>query len=648
MKAVIIGGGIAGLSIGLLLKKRCWEVVVNERSSEAFVGGHAFLLSSDGMSILSSFLNEAKTPLNRLPVKLFSLKRSDGKEMIRIKLENWYSLKRVELVTFLSQFYNESNLIKGRHFSHFIYDQNKAIAAVFKNGDIEYGDIFIGADGSNSRVREIIHGQVNYTPIEVKEIVGISKNITGIISNETYLFQKFQSYDKGLAFGYIPTALDEVVWFMQYDSKLEKDNMLTEPENLRTFCFKMLDDFPDVVKDILNNNDFRNTYIWDTKDFDLISKFHQQNIVIIGDAAHLALPFTSAGTTNAIIDAFELAQSLDKYNDFEKAFSNYYNNRKDTLKKHIYQGRELKKVFLNLDKFSEREFLIPLVSQKPKNDQKTIDKKIEIKYFTDPICSTCWLFQPILRKIMIEYGNYIQINYHMGGLLPSWEEFNNSIIKSPSDAAMHWQEVSDKYKIPINSEIWIENPLNSSFPPSIAFKAAQLQDDDMAISFLRRIKELVFIEKKNIERWDVIESAALECGLDVALLRKDMDEKASENFSNDLDLSVKFNVSVFPTLIIIKDKEIKYTIKGFECFENIEKIIKELIPNVSQKNCVYDAEKLFIKYNMMTEKEFEFLSNNTETESKEILERLMSEGKLLRKETKNGIIWTYRKADEYH
>ena len=60
MKVVIIGGGIAGLTMGLLLRKENWEVVINERSSSMVNQGHAFLMSEDGLSILNAFTDAAK------------------------------------------------------------------------------------------------------------------------------------------------------------------------------------------------------------------------------------------------------------------------------------------------------------------------------------------------------------------------------------------------------------------------------------------------------------------------------------------------------------------------------------------------------------------------------------------------------------
>ena len=107
-------------------------------------------------------------------------------------------------------------------------------------------------------------------------------------------------------------------------------------------------------------------------------------------------------------------------------------------------------------------------------------KSIKIVYFTDPICSSCWGIEPQLRKLKLEYANSIEIEYRMGGLLPDWS-YNSGGISKPSDVAHHWDEVSVYYDMPMNGEVWLEDPLHSSYPPSIAFKAAQIQDNEKAI-----------------------------------------------------------------------------------------------------------------------------------------------------------------------
>ncbi len=129
------------------------------------------------------------------------------------------------------------------------------------------------------------------------------------------------------------------------------------------------------------------------------------------------------------------------------------------------------------------------------NTIKAVQKPIRLIYFTDPICSSCWGIEPQLRKLKLEYGQDIAIEYRMGGLLPDWS-YNSGGISKPSDVARHWDEVSQHYDMPIDGDVWLEDPLSSSYPPSIAFIAATLQDKEKAVRFLRRIREMVFLEKK--------------------------------------------------------------------------------------------------------------------------------------------------------
>src|SRR5690554_7134621 len=101
----------------------------------------------------------------------------------------------------------------------------------------------------------------------------------------------------------------------------------------------------------------------------------------------------------------------------------------------------------------------------PKNVKGSNSEKVKLVYFTDPICSSCWGIEPQLRKLKLEYGEHIDIEYRMGGLLPDWN-YNSGGISSPKDVAGHWDEVSVHYDMPIDGDLWLEDPLDSSYPPS--------------------------------------------------------------------------------------------------------------------------------------------------------------------------------------
>lgn len=272
---------------------------------------------------------------------------------------------------------------------------------------------------------------------------------------------------------------------------------------------------------------------------------------------------------------------------------------------------------------------------------ETAEKTVKVIYFTDPICSSCWGIEPQLRKMKLEYGSNIDVEYRMGGLLPDWS-YNSGGINKPSDVAHHWDEVSGYYDMPIDGDVWFEDPLDSSYPPSIAFKAAQLQDSEMAIRFMREIREMVFLKKKNIAKWDNIAAAAEKVGLNVAKLKEDYQGKAKTLFENDLKMAREFGVRGFPTMFFVNDKGQKQTVYGSKPYPFYETAILTLNPKAGKEEFEKNWESLFKNYSSFTAREFSELSGKGRKDSERILNELAAQGKLEKITTKNGSLWTVK------
>lgn len=268
-----------------------------------------------------------------------------------------------------------------------------------------------------------------------------------------------------------------------------------------------------------------------------------------------------------------------------------------------------------------------------------IGKPVKLMYFTDPICSSCWGIEPQLRKLKLEYGNSIEIEYRMGGLLPDWS-YNSGGISKPSDVAHHWDEVSIYYDMPIDGDVWLEDPLHSSYPPSIAFKAAQIQDNEKAILFLREIREMVFLQKKNITQWENLAFAAQEAGLDTKQLKNDFEGEAKTLFEKDLELASSFGVRGFPTMFFfdsLGNKEIVYGLKPYAFYETA---VLKLDATVTKSEYDKNWKTLFSQYHSLTAKEFSELSGTPGKESEKLLNELSDKGTLKKLATKNGALWT--------
>ena len=283
---------------------------------------------------------------------------------------------------------------------------------------------------------------------------------------------------------------------------------------------------------------------------------------------------------------------------------------------------------------------MPTANEKDSNTSiaQSNQKPVKVIYYTDPICSSCWGIEPQLRKLKLEYGNSIEIEYRMGGLLPDWN-YNSGGISKPSDVAHHWDEVSAYYDMPIDGDVWLEDPLNSSYPPSIAFKAAQMQDNEKAIHFLREIREMVFLQKKNIAKWEHLETAAKAVGLNVAQLKTDYEGNAKELFQDDLKLGKELGVRGFPTMFFVDEKGNEEFVYGSKPYSYYEVAVLKLAPTARKSEYKKNWEELFAKYQTLTAKEFSELSGTPRKESEQLLIDLTAKGLLMQTNTKNGLLW---------
>jgi putative protein-disulfide isomerase len=289
--------------------------------------------------------------------------------------------------------------------------------------------------------------------------------------------------------------------------------------------------------------------------------------------------------------------------------------------------------------------LIPAYIDSPDLDPASTNAQaqVNIDYFTDPICSTCWGVEPQLKKLKLEYGHVLHIEYYMGGLLPSWDVYNSGGISKPSDVAHHWDEVSAYYQMPIDGDIWLENPLNSSYPPSIGFKAAQMQSKKVAIHFLRKLREQLFLQKVNITSEEVMVKTASACGLDTSRFRNDFRNNAEVEFKSDLQRSRQGGVRGFPTFFFSNKEGKKEMIYGFRDYSFFENAIKKLYPQAEVQNYEKTAVFLFETFETLTTKEYAVLAEITFDEAEDLLQNLFNNGTLDRTHCKNGDLYSLKK-----
>ena len=183
--------------------------------------------------------------------------------------------------------------------------------------------------------------------------------------------------------------------------------------------------------------------------------------------------------------------------------------------------------------------------------------KFHLEYYTDPLCCWSWGLEPQMRKLRYLLKDRLQIKYVMGGLLRDWEHFSDHLnnISKPSQMGPLWVEAKHLSGQPIDEHIWVNNPVDTSYPACMAVKAAELQSSIAGEAMLRELREAVMIYKKDIGNIDVIMEIAGEFEEKSLLIKKNFrdslfSDDSSNLFRKDLEMVKIRGISRFPTILI--------------------------------------------------------------------------------------------------
>ncbi len=347
-KVVIIGGGAAGLSLAIGLKKQGQSVKIFEKREENHSNGLALLLLPNGMEVLKKMDLQEEVLKKVSSLNNFVSQYSTGKQIFSKPMSNLYGVKRGDILDTLKDKISKVDISYGHAFSHFSYNQNGEARAVhFKNGHIEKGDVFIGADGVHSPIRKSIFPESNLIQTNISEMVSLIK-APNLVKRLNGTFQKIICKAGGRAIGLLPCSKEDVVWFFQYDESIidfDPDN----DNDIKSFLRHQIGSWANPAEELFLKTDFSHSYLWKTHDMNLLPAFHKNNVALIGDAAHVFNTLTSQGLNSALEDGYCLSQLFSNENKnipASKVFEIFYSLRKETVKNNIEYGRMLKDQFI--------------------------------------------------------------------------------------------------------------------------------------------------------------------------------------------------------------------------------------------------------------------------------------------------------------
>ncbi len=347
-KIVVLGAGVAGLAATITLRGAGFAVEAYERVP-AFTGkGLAFLVMPEGIRALDQIgAGQSVRRLGR-PIERAVIRDEHGDILSEEALKDVVCVRRSELSFLLRSLLPTDAVRRDMEFTGFERDPEGWVSAAhFANGEIIRGGTFIAADGVRSRARRALFPRHKMSRARVMELVSMVRDVELAQSLGT-TFIKMVGSGGGLACGIVPAGFGEVVWYIQYDCDLYN---LTDHSTAgkRVFARQLVGHWPEPIQTLIDKTDFTGSHLWYTTDMDLPPRLYQDNVLLVGDAGHTFLTFTSMGVAAALQDSLALAACFvehDPSTALGDAFSAFEELRRPALQATLEKGRALADEFL--------------------------------------------------------------------------------------------------------------------------------------------------------------------------------------------------------------------------------------------------------------------------------------------------------------
>lgn len=363
-RAVVVGGSIAGLMAGLLLRTRGWKVTICERSGHALSGRGAGIVTHRQLWQALSHLESGSLREAGVEVAERLTLDRDGSEVGRIAYrQTMTSWDR--LFDLLRQSWGNGDYRLGHELCGLSQDADK-VTAHFNDGGAITADLLVAADGFRSSVRQIC------APAQQPVYAGYV-GWRGLIDEADFppehhaaLFDVFGfGLPKGEQFIGYPVAGDgqdmrpghrryNYVWYRPADEATALHDLLTDKAGVthaisippplirsehvaamrRDADHKLAPQFAAIVRAT------KAPFLQPIYDLEAATIAFGR-VALVGDAAFVARPHVGAGVTKAAEDAWALVEALDASGDVMSGLQAYEAVRLPLGQKIVRRARHL-------------------------------------------------------------------------------------------------------------------------------------------------------------------------------------------------------------------------------------------------------------------------------------------------------------------
>ncbi|MEU2733360.1 NAD(P)/FAD-dependent oxidoreductase [Streptomyces griseoviridis] len=342
MRALVIGGGIAGTATALGLHRAGVDVEVYEAHPDAAEDIGAFLtLASNGMRALVQL--DAATAVGRAGFPLTSMRVLDasGAEVGLVPLGEAadpvlrYRCLRRGVLSGVLQAEAARRGVRIRHGARLdaVEEGPGGVTAHFADGTTASGDLLIGADGLRSAVRRALDPGV--TPVHAGQRVYYGYTDSAPVAPDAPEDARITMVrGSSVSLGYTVSPAGETYWFARVAGEPSAAGRHGTAAERRELLLTLLrgDTSPAAGLVAATTDDLMVT---DAAEIPTGTRWRHGRALLLGDAAHAASPASGQGASMALEDAVVLAKCLRDAPDTGAAFTLYETLRRPRVEHNV-------------------------------------------------------------------------------------------------------------------------------------------------------------------------------------------------------------------------------------------------------------------------------------------------------------------------
>ncbi len=174
-------------------------------------------------------------------------------------------------------------------------------------------------------------------------------------------------------------------------------------------------------------------------------------------------------------------------------------------------------------------------------------------WYTDPFCSWSFAAEEAIGRFRSHFGERLSFRHRLFPLYSSIDEFlRNHGLATQNDFAPRIGKVSRATGVTMSPKVWETGQAPSSTEECCRFaEAALIADPEKGDRFLARLRELAFLDGRNIGDPGILRETARALGVDMALLEEALRSgRAEAALEEDREKARVEGVTVRPTLVM--------------------------------------------------------------------------------------------------